>query len=509
MIRNITQNRVVKTKDVKGFLGEQSEKRKSQGFKLFESYLANRETRGIVEDLEPSLNDPKKQRKALESMQMIHNQWSIFQEALKRGVSEATISANFGSTPRNIVKMIRYTSANSNISDILEVNTMSAMTGMVYYILPVARKTKKEGDVNAGDTLHDSLSTYFATETAQLQLVDTAGTYAVTSSYASPIRPYTVKIIAIGTGANEGISRVLATDDGNGNFIPTEGVNTAQTITAGVVDYSAKSVTGVEFDGGTSLANFNVYTSFNWDSEKDLNEHAELELILMHTRVDAYMHPIGYNFSATGQLLVDSTLGEKVDAMLDNTAMNQLKIEKDRVGVKALYQLACMTDALTFDTLNASAHSIKDHAQALLVAIKQAGASMYLGSERGGVSYVIAGAGAEAYMNNIDKYVSDNSQPRIGMYKAGMLGSLPVYVSNLIPKDDIVIGWKGTEDGDTPLIYAPFLDMATPSLTTKDFITQKGLASYYDIVPTKYAKNYVRRLKLQNLPALPYSPATV
>ena len=64
--------------------------------------------------------------------------------------------------------------------------------------------------------------------------------------------------------------------------------------------------------------------------------------------------------------------------------------------------------------------------------------------------------------------------------------------------NDVLVGYK-SEWGEAPFIHADYLDYATESLTLRDFITQKGLASYYQNV--KVEPKFVRKISISNIPA--------
>lgn len=498
----------IRTNDPKAVVQEAIDQKKDASLLLFESYMSNPERREYVESLEPSINDPKKRKIALETMTVVDNTVRMFENMRKEGVNEATISNYFGNTPRDVIKLVRYTNANSNINSWMDVQAQDTLRGIVYYIDTIATKTKLEGDLAQGEDVVDSLTQYFATETATINLTGASGIYSGTSLFGSGnsksgLRPSTVQLVLIGSGANLGQRRVVANDDGNGGFTAVEGVATAETITDGAIDYETGAFTGIEFNGSSvNLVNYSVKAEFNWDSEQDVEEHAEQDLILSYKDITATFHPLGFKLSATANLLLDKSLGQKTEGILESVALDKLLTETDNIGAEAIYRMSCMTPALSFDTQNATAHSPKDHAQSLYVAIAQLQASMTLANNRGGVDFIIAGATAESYMNYLDKYVKDSSQRRVGGYKSGTLDGIPVFVSNIVPQDTLVAGWQGTSDGDSPMIYSPVTQIATPTLTTKDFISQKGVGSFYAITPMKKSHQYYRRIKLENLPVL-------
>jgi hypothetical protein len=103
-------------------------------------------------------------------------------------------------------------------------------------------------------------------------------------------------------------------------------------------------------------------------------------------------------------------------------------------------------------------------------------------------------------MNLLDNYVKDNSQSPIGCYRVGYLGKAPVIKARTqnLATNELVVGYK-SEWGEAPFIHADYLDYATESLTLRDFITQKGLASYYKNVKVETA--FARRVTISNLPA--------
>jgi hypothetical protein len=244
-----------------------------------------------------------------------------------------------------------------------------------------------------------------------------------------------------------------------------------------------------------------ILANYNYDTEQNTDAHGDIELVWQSQGVTAEMHPLFFKFSLTSMLLAQSA-NFSVEEVLNDAATQYLKSERDRRGVEYNARLALSNPTITFDAdpTTGGDNNNKMRAQLLELAIERAGDAMYEATNRGGVSYIIAGSRASTYLNLLDNFVKDNSNSPIGCYRVGFLGKAPVIkarTSNL-GTDEILVGYR-SEWGEAPFIHADYLDYATESLTLKDFVTQKGLASYYKNV--KVEPKFVRKISISNMPA--------
>ena len=465
--------------------------------RLLEEKYARPEYQDIALGIEEVYANPATRRRAINTMIKMDNHEKYF-EKLSRYIPESTFTANFGATPQAIIRAIRVANPNSVIEDICDVQTLSSMVGIIGYIKPVFSRSIRGGV--AGSLLVESKAKDYGAENIDQALDTGTGTQTLFTSTQTgntaiaylPIRAGKFQILSAGIP--------VAQDDGLGNLVNVTG---GTAITAGVQSY-VNYTTGawsVKFAVSNTPANQAVVlANYNYDTEQNTDAHGDVELIWASEGVTAEMHPLNFKFSLTSMLLAESA-NFSVEEVLNDAATQYLKSERDRRGVEFNARLALGNPTISFDaTPSANGdNNNKMHAQMLELKFETAANAMYELKNRGGISYIIAGSAAAAYMNLLDNFVKDNSHSPIGCYRVGYLGKAPVIKARTtnLATNQILVGYR-SEWGEAPFIHCDYLDYATESLTLKDFITQKGLASYY--VNKKVEPAFVRTITINNLP---------
>lgn len=478
------------TEDVKGKLEEFRSETTVLAERLLEEKYSKPEYEDIALDIDEVYNDPRTRRRAINTIIKMDNQERFF-EAVCKYIPEQTFTANFGTTPQAIIRSIRVANPNSIIEDICDVQTISSMVGIIGYIKPVHSRSIRGATANTH--LFESKAKDYAAENIDESIGTTSGaaSYNKTLTYL-PVRSGTVKVVYDGyeiakdngSGVMENMTGYTFLDTGTG------ATNTVNYVTGAV----ALTLTG-HASGKTLVCNY------NYDTEQNTAAHGDVELIWQSEGVKAEMHPLFFKFSLTSMLLAQSA-NFSVEEVLNDAATQYIKTERDRRGVEYNIRLALSNASLAFDASPAAGgdNNNKMRAQLLELKLEAAGDAMYEDLGRGGVSYIIAGSGAATYMNLLDNFVKDNTQSPIGCYKIGTLGKAPVIKARVtgLGTNEMIIGYK-SEWGEAPFIHADYLDYATESLTLADFITQKGLASYYQNI--RVEPKFARKLVISNLPA--------
>jgi len=480
------------TEDVKGKMQEFRSESETLAERLLEEKYATPAYEEVALGIDKVYEDPRTRRRAINTMLKMDNQERFF-EALSRYVPEATFTANFGATPQAIIRSIRVANPNSVIEDICDVQTITSMVGMIGYIKPVFSRSIRGGVADA--LLVESKAKDYAAENIDESLATSVAatlTYSGTMTFL-PIRAGTVKIVYDGYE--------IAKDDGSGVITNLPGQTVLSTATGAVntVNYTTGAVyITLAADPGNGIA---IVVNYNYDTEQNTDAHGNVELVWTSEGVKAEMHPLYFKFSLTSMLLAQSA-NFSVEEVLNDAATQYLKSERDRRGVEYSIRLALSNAGLTFNASPSAGgdNNNKMRAQLLELAIESAGDAMYEDLNRGGVSYIIAGSKASTYLDLLDNFTKDNNHSPIGCYKVGQLGNAPVIKARVtgLATNEIIVGYK-SEWGEAPFIHADYLDYATESLTLRDFITQKGLASYYQNV--KVEPKFVRKVTISNIPA--------
>jgi hypothetical protein len=459
--------------------------------RLWESKYAKPEYAGVALGIDEVYDNPLTKRRAVNTIIKMDNQERYFGN-LSKYLGEDTFTANFGATPAAIIRSIRVANPNSVIEDICDVQTVSSMVGIIGYIKPVFSRSIRGGV--AGDLLVESKAKDYAAENLDENIGTGDGiatVFAAELSY-SPIRPGKVTILVAGLE--------VGVDDGKGNIVNVSG-GSAITEAGSTVDYTLTGANNISVTFAAAVADQDaVVVNYNYDTEQNTGAHGDVEILWNSEPVSMEMHPLNFKFSLTSMLLAESA-NFSVEEVLNDAATQYLKSERDRRGVEFNTRLALSNPTTTFDAgLSGGENNHKMRAQLLELAIESASDAMYEAKNRGGVSFIIAGSKVATYANLLDNYTKDNSHSPIGAYRVGYLGKAPVIKArvNTLATDELLVGYR-SEWGESPFVHADYLDYATESLTLKDFITQKGLASYYQ--NKKVEPSFIRKVKVDNIPA--------
>ena len=473
-----------------------SEAFKEEGVRLVERLLEEKYSRPEYEDvalgIDERYNDPRTRKAAANTIMKMDNQERFFEGCLRK-MNEATFTANFGATPQAIIRSIRVANMNSVIEHIADVQVVTSMVGMVGYVKPVFSRSIR--GATAGEMLVESKSRDYSAENLDESIATTVNgdtDYSATLTYY-PIRPGKVKVVFDGYEVGE--------DNGSGLILPITGQTILSEATGAVntINYTTGEVTVTL--AANPGAGKDITINYNYDTEQNTDAHGTVELVWASEGVTMEMNPLSFQFSLTSMLLAQSA-NFSVEEVLNDASTQFLKAERDRRGVDYNVRLALANAALAFDASPSAGgdNNNKMRAQMLGLKLTDAANAMYTDTNRGGISYIIAGAKANAYMELMDSYVKDESSSPIGCYLAGYLGKAPVVKAQTskLATNEIIVGYK-SEWGEAPFIFADYLDYATETLTLRDFISQKGLASFNKLV--KVNPKFARKIVLNNLPA--------
>ena len=111
---------------------------------------------------------------------------------------------------------------------------------------------------------------------------------------------------------------------------------------------------------------------------------------------------------------------------------------------------------------------------------------------RGGANFLVCGPEVATILESIPGYAADTdgnqSSFAMGVQKVGALNNrFTVYKNPYIQRDEIIMGFRGTQFLETGAVYAPYVPLIMTPLVydPNNFTPRKG-------VMTRYAKKVVR-----------------
>ena len=410
-------------------------------------------------------------------------------------LTESQISSTLGTTPENILRVLRLGYLNTCRQDAFWEMGLATAHDVFFYLEPKYRKTLR--GANAGDIMYESKSWRSASDEGEWLAAETANgtiktfTFAVTADEL-PLTPYTIKIFA---GNN-----LVANDNGKGNIAGTDIDDTSITGSVdystgvGTVTFTTAPITGIEINMAGSIA---------LEKDNDLTITQSLDLILRACHFTLREYPITASFSKKLELTLGTSY--KVDAQeaylraMADELRKTLDIQAFTLASRQAHANSG-TNAVTFNMAGAVGEAETNRIQVLSRYIDKVGTKIYNKLFRGGVSVVFGGPTATGVLTGHNRWNDTGAQDANGIYKLGNLGDIPVFRVPLevCPDEDLVCVYKNRQlPEDVFLIIGTLLPLhVTDKLEFPGRNTEFGVASYGDLQILN--KNYAEILTVQN-----------
>lgn len=421
--------------------------------------------------------------------------WAIqMQEKAIMNMREETIRSQFGTTPENVLKIVRIGAANSNRANLVTEVPLETTDDAIFYLKYTAGKSVR-GET-AGTPIMESVQAYGPGEQYPYSATSTGDGIATSFSFTgiqSPIRPYSVQVLVANT--------FVGTDNGTGSFTGAT-INTSSS----TIDYSAGTATVVFTSAPEAGAVVQLLASFDSEVESNYPQIQTVDIDIDKRRFRAAPVPLGYNISGMAKLTLGTAgYGDGEEIMLQGVGLYHAKM-KDYRAIARLRSVALSNPVTTFDTDFAAAGEVSDisHTQKLKRFLRKLEGDVQNDVGRGELNRVVVGYEAAAYMERIEGFTEDNSQPRVGgVYLFGRIGNMEIYkvvqdaaAINLIGKNEIMLGYKSDVEGDVAVAYGVLTEMSD-QLTYPTHNTVGQLSAVEDNIV--FETKFQRLVQLDNL----------
>jgi hypothetical protein len=460
--------------------------RKTIGNKLVEKW--NRTDVGVKLD---ALYD-KNPQKARNTAILIENE-----EKYLKKLNEAIISQNFQTRPENVLKIVRIGSANSNRGDIFTEFPLTTTDDAIYFI-DMIYESALRGSA-ASDKIYENINRFYAGEMYETSTTGTTATqYSITLGTV-PVVKGKIWILLD--------REFVGYDDGNGTIVNAPGntklkvvpTSTYQTVTS----YTLGTLKLEFTDAVAATSTIVVLAQFDSESSTLFSSYGKVSLSVSKKRFNARPMPLGYTYSTMTELMLGTTGLGNVEDLLIGAVGDEHAKSRDYKAVGLARSLALQNTQYTFDTNFAANGEVSDklHAQKLLPKIGVIGGAIYDDIKRGKVNKMICGSQAIEYVKKHDLWKDDTTQVRTGVYFAGKLSDIDVYVcpadASLVAVNEILVTWKNPIEGmDTCLAFGVLTEL-TASLSYPQFYVDGNVASIEDYLAI--TPKFVRLLTLSNL----------
>lgn len=353
---------------------------------------------------------------------MLERQMKEFKRIKESGVQ---VSQAFGTSPENVLRIVRIGVANSNRADIFTEWPLTSTNDALYYIDRIYGTTLR--GATAGQRIYDvgaaaaDYGSGFNTISTTPATGDGATTTFTGTFSPTPLKAYSVYVI---------VNQVIVGNDNGSGTI--SGTGPATGTTTGTIDYN----TGI-FSVTFTIAPASGYVmqlQAVWDSENSSNYASTGDVQLKVTKLPfhLYQHPLFYSYSKFSELVFESTgLGDFEEQVVKGVGDEHAK-RRDFKSFQLARRVAGSNATTTFNADFASAGEDNDfnHAQRIATTINDLSGAIYDSVQRGEITKIVAVSKAANYLKKHTQWKSDNSQPRVGgSYLAGKFYDIDVYVT--------------------------------------------------------------------------------
>ena len=401
------------------------------------------------------------------------------QEKYLKKLTETQISSDFGTTPINVLRVIRLGYPNSVRGDLFHEFAMVTARDSIYYLKPIYTETAR--GATAGNTTYESPSDrYFSEieeETVTGSINGSNKVFVGNSTGAltkAPLRAFFVRVFLNGAP--------VAADDGAGNMVGAA-LDPAQTNT---VNYTTGAFTITFVTAPATGSTLTVQYSFDSEVPANYTNIKSLKLTLTDYNFRARPWPLYLSWNKMTELLLGTTLDIDAEEALIRGAGDELKKSLDFQAVKFAYGYAKGNTSVSFnaDFAAAGADSAVNHVKSFGRVVEQAGKVIYNYLQRGGVNNMVVGTDLAAYLTLHDKFTTEGLQPKVGIYRAGTLNGIPVYQApnDVIPANEFLGIWRNEqEQNDVACAFGSLVPLyQTQTLEFKEAYKETGLMYFGD-----------------------------
>jgi hypothetical protein len=410
-------------------------------------------------------------------------------------LTEAQISSTLGTTPENVLRVLRLGYLNTCRQDAFWEMGLATAHDIFFYLEPKYRKTLR--GATAGDIMYQSKSWRSASDEGEWvanEAVDGSATTFTFTPVASdlPLTPYTLKIYS---GNN-----LVANDNGKGKI---EGHDIDGTDINGSVSYATGNGS-VTFTTAPAASTVVVMAgSIALENDNDLQITQSVDLSLRACPFTLREYPITASFSKKLELTLGTSY--KVDAQeaylraMADELRKTLDIQAFTLASRQAHTNSGASP-VTFNMQGAVGEAETNRIQVISRYIDKVGTRIYNKLFRGGVSVIFGGPTATGVLTGHNRWNDTGAQDANGIYKLGNLGDIPVFrvPVEVCPDTDLVCVYKNRQlPEDVFLIIGTLLPLhVTDKLELPGRNTEFGVASYGDMQILN--KGYAEILRIDN-----------
>ena len=411
-------------------------------------------------------------------------------------INEATRSALIGGFSDHLFPIIRAAFPSNPVIDLVSVQPTTRRIATVVFWNWIYGTTK--GTIAKGQRLFDAntgvpivastplMSDYtgedIVGEASGVGGASAALTGTLTFNDGGGIRPGSIVVSA----SDSALGACTLVDNGQGSFVQSTGT-TLGTVT-GTVDY----MTGIwTINSGTnSFAATAVTVSYSYNSEGSaLTPEVDVQIITSTTETQRRALKLKYTMEGVQDVMAE--FGTSLEPNLVSGAAELLNLEIATQIIRRMWQVAPVYGTFANGPSSTQYISLEQYLRGIMLTLNGMSNAILLATQKGYGNWIVADVPA---CNLIETLPPDLFQraPRpanvMGLHFIGTIqNQIRVYKWIHLAREagaytygNVLMGFKGTNFWEAGLVWSPYqLMYSTDTLTTADFVSQKGLASRY------------------------------
>lgn len=389
-------------------------------------------------------------------------------------IQEATNPGSIGQYKRYALDIVTSVVPNLIAFDIYAVQAMDNRIGMINYLdykYSKAKGATKEGQVFASSINMGKSDPYYTSDLVKDEIV--AQKLAGEKKEVNlPWYPVKLNTFMLNCGEDTAVSDAYGVVTGTGVFegatitvqpagiLTIENVTTDKDITA-TYRYNNEDVRS---DGPVEAGFTNV---------------PEIELKINSVPVEAQARTLRSFWSFDAAYELQKEYGQDIETLLATQSTGELAHEIDNELTLDLLKFANAGAPLTWSRELTPGIALVDHYDSFATKLNEGSNQIFDATRKVKANFLVCGIDVSTVLESMRNFTPSGIQA-IGPHFIGTIGSIKCFVNPDYPKNEYVLGYKGSSMFDAGAFYCPYMPVSSTDLIMDaNFRGQRGYATMY------------------------------
>lgn len=193
--------------------------------------------------------------------------------------------------------------------------------------------------------------------------------------------------------------------------------------------------------------------------------------------------------------------GMDAESLMSSIASDEITLEMNREFIDLIDDKATANSVVTWDYTAADGRWELEKYHNLLATINRQRREVAVDTRRGQANWIIVTPGVLSALEATGKMDSTGTDPMVDSFAGTLNGSIRVYVDIWEETEQILVGYKGREEVDAGMYYAPYIPLKiNKGYGEEDNIPRLFFSTRYGIAENPLSKQYYRKILVTNLP---------